>query len=176
VDRAAARVLQGVRAPDVVVNNAGLFGLKPFLETSTQEFVRQVAATLTGPFLILKALLPAMVQRGSGHVVTIGSVADHVALPGNTAYAAAKFGLRGMHQVVAAELARQGIRATLISPGPTDTPLWDPLDPDHRADLPNRAEMLLPQDVAEVVLFVVSRSARVNIELVRLAAAPVVTE
>jgi len=172
VERAAQRILTGVRAPDIVVNSAGAFTLKPFLDTTTREFVREVAVNLTGPFLILRALLPAMVERGGGHVVTIGSVADHQSFPGNSAYGASKFGLRGLHQVLAMELARQGIRATLVSPAATDTSLWDHLDPDARNDLPHRDQMLLPQDVAEAVLFAVSRPARVNVELIRLAPAP----
>jgi 3-hydroxy acid dehydrogenase / malonic semialdehyde reductase len=113
---------------------------------------------------VLRAFVPAMLERG-GHVVTVGSIADHVAFPGNAAYAASKFGLRGLHETLKAEYAGTGLRFTLVSPGPTDTTLWDPVDPDRRPDLPNRAGMLQAGDVADAVLFAVTRPNRVNVEL-----------
>jgi NADP-dependent 3-hydroxy acid dehydrogenase YdfG len=163
----AERPLDALGPPDVLVNNAGTFLLKPAADTSAEEFRRQVDVNLVGGFLVLKALLPAMAERG-GHVVTIGSVADHLGFPGNVAYGASKYGLRGLHESLRAEYAGQGVRMTLISPGPTDTTLWDPVDPDRRDDLPNRAGMLQPDDVAETVLFAVTRPDRANVELLHL--------
>ncbi len=105
---------------------------------------------------------------GRGRIVTIGSVADYRTFPGNAAYGASKRGLRALHEVLQEELAGTGVRATLISPGPTDTRLWDPLDPDRREDLPGRASMLQPNDVAEAVLFAVTRPDRVTVDVLRL--------
>jgi NAD(P)-dependent dehydrogenase (short-subunit alcohol dehydrogenase family) len=167
VGRAADTILSTVGPPDILVNNAGGFLLKPLADTTADEFRQQLEVNLLGAFLVLRALAPAMTERG-GHIVTIGSIADHVAFPGNAAYAASKFGLRGLHETVRAEYAGKNLRFTLLSPGPTDTTLWDPLDPDGRPDLPNRAAMLQPTDVAEAVLFVVTRSERATIELLRL--------
>jgi NAD(P)-dependent dehydrogenase (short-subunit alcohol dehydrogenase family) len=167
VRRLVETVLGTIGAPDVLVNNAGTFLLKPAADTSAEEFRQQVDVNLVGGFLVLKAFLPAMAERG-GHVVTIGSVADHLGFPGNVAYGASKYGLRGLHEALRAEYAGQGIRMTLISPGPTDTTLWDPVDPDRRDDVPSRAGMLQPSDVAEAVLFAVTRSDRANVELLHL--------
>jgi NADP-dependent 3-hydroxy acid dehydrogenase YdfG len=122
---------------------------------------------VVGGFLVLRAFLPAMVERG-GHVVTIGSVADHIAFPGNAAYGASKYGLRGLHEALRAEYAGRGLRMTLISPGPTDTSLWDPVNPERRDDVPDRAGMLQATDVAEAVLFAVTRPERANVELIHL--------
>src|SRR5205814_10633234 len=99
------------------------------------------------------ALVPLMRGRGSGHVVTIGSVADHVAFTGSTAYAASKFGLRGMHEVLTAELARSGVRTTLISPGPVNTDIWDDLDPDSKPGFTKRRDMPAPDAAAEAGRF-----------------------
>ena len=66
-----------------------------------------------------------MRERRRGHIVTIGSIADRVAFAENGAYAASKFGLRALHEVLRAELRGSGVRATLVSPGPVDTTLWD---------------------------------------------------
>jgi NAD(P)-dependent dehydrogenase (short-subunit alcohol dehydrogenase family) len=167
VRRAADTLLATIGAPDILVNNAGGFLLKPLGDTTVDEFRQQLEVNLVGAFVVLRTFLPAMTERG-GHVVTIGSIADHAALPGNAAYAASKFGLRGLHETLRAEYQGKGLRFTLISPGATDTTLWDPIDPDHRPDLPNRAAMLQPADVAEAVLFAVTRPDRAIVRLMRL--------
>lgn len=167
VQRLAETVLGTLGAPDVLVNNAGAFLLKPVADTTAEEFRHQLDVNIVGSFLMLRAFLPAMAERG-GHVVTIGSVADHVGFPGNAAYGASKYGLRGLHEALKAEYAGKGIRLTLISPGPTDTSLWDPVNPARRDDLPDRAGMLQPTDVADAVLFTVTRPERANVELLRL--------
>lgn len=167
VQRAADTVLATVGAPDILVNNAGGFLLKPLADTTPAEFQQQLDVNLVGAFLVLRAFVPTMTERG-GHVVTVGSIADHVAFPGNAAYAASKFGLRGLHETLRAEYAGKNLRFTLLSPGPTDTTLWDPVDPDRRDDLPNRKAMLQATDVAEAVLFVVTRPPRATIELLRV--------
>ena len=82
---------------------------------------------------------------------------------GNGAYSAAKFGVRGLHAVLDEELKGTGVRAALLEPAATDTPLWDPLDPDGREDLPSRAAMLDPARVADAVLYIVTRPPDVRI-------------
>jgi NADP-dependent 3-hydroxy acid dehydrogenase YdfG len=168
VRRAADRVLELHGAPDILVNNAGAFLVKPVHETTAAEFEQQVAANLHGAFFLLRAFLPHFVQRGSGHIVNIGSVADHRPFLGNAAYGASKYGLRGLHEAVAMEVEGTGIRMTLISPGPTDTTLWDPADPEGREDVPSRADMLRPVDVAETVLFALTRPPHVSVEWLRV--------
>ena len=154
--------------PDVLVNAAGVFEVAPFAETSLTLLDRALEANLRGPFLIIRALLPGMLARGSGTIVTIGSVAGHRAFPGNSAYSASKFGVRGMHEALAEELRGTGVRATLVEPAATDTSVWDPYRPDERPDLPDRADMLHTDDVAEAVLFVVTRPAGVTLPLLRI--------
>jgi len=168
VARAAGRVLAARGAPDVLVNAAGVFLVAPLAETSPQDFGAQLAGNLVAPFLVLRAFLPAMTARGRGLVVTIGSVADHHAFAGNAAYGAAKSGLRGLHEVLRAELRGSGVRATLVSPGPVDTALWDPVDPDRRPGFTKRAQMLKAEDVAEAVLFVATRRDEVAIPEMRI--------
>jgi NAD(P)-dependent dehydrogenase (short-subunit alcohol dehydrogenase family) len=168
VARMARRVLDAHGAPDIVVNAAGVFVVKPLAETTPEEFRGQLDGNLLAPFLVLRAFLPAMVRRGRGLVVTIGSVADHHGFAGNAAYGAAKTGLRGLHEVLLAELGGTGVRATLLSPGPVDTPMWDPVNPDARPGFTKRAQMLKPEDVAEAVLFVATRRAEVAIPELRI--------
>jgi NADP-dependent 3-hydroxy acid dehydrogenase YdfG len=156
-------------APDILVNNAGLFTLAPLEATSPAAFARTVDTNLVAPFTIVHAFLPAMRARQSGHILTIGSIADRVALPENVAYAASKFGLRGLHEVLRAELRGSGVRASLVSPGPVNTPLWDPVDPNRRTDLTPRAMMLSPEAVADAVLYVLAQPPDVNVDELRLS-------
>jgi NADP-dependent 3-hydroxy acid dehydrogenase YdfG len=156
-------------APDVLVNNAGIFRLSAVHETSVDEFAEALDVNLTAPFRLLRAFLPAMRDRRSGHIVSIGSIADRVAFAENAAYAAGKFGLRGLHEALRAELANSGVRATLISPGPVDTPLWDPVDPDNRPGFSPRASMLRPDAIAHAVLYAVTQPADVSVDELRLS-------
>ncbi|HUG40072.1 MAG TPA: SDR family oxidoreductase [Longimicrobiales bacterium] len=159
----AVRAAVGPGAVDILVNAAGSFDLAPVAGTSPEMFARMIAGNLTAPFLAIRALLPEMLRAGRGDVVTIGSVAGRKAFPANGAYAAAKFGVRGLHAVLDEELRGTGVRATLVEPAATDTPLWDPLDPDGRPDLPSRAAMMPPERVAETVLYIVTRPPDIRI-------------
>ena len=166
---AAIRIAAEHGTPDAVVNNAGLFPLSPVAETSLEEFAATVETNLVAPFALVRAFLPAMRARGSGHVVTIGSIADRNTFPGNGAYAASKYGARALHEVMRLELRGSGVRATLVSPGPTDTPLWDPIDPDSREGFTPRAAMLPAGAVADAVLWALTRDAAVNVDELRLS-------
>jgi len=168
VERAVRTVLKETGVPDIVVSNAGIFFIKPIEQTTPAEFAETLAVNLTGPFLLARAFVPLLVERGSGHLVTIGSISDHIAFTGSTAYAASKFGVRGMHEVIRAETAKTGVRTTLVSPGPVDTDIWDPVDPDSKPGFTKRKDMLRPEDVAEAVLFAVTRPARVAVTEIRL--------
>ena len=163
----ATRALGG--APDVLVNNAGLFHIASLEEESADRFADTLAANLSGPFRLTSAVLPAMRARGSGHVVTIGSIADREIFPGNTAYAASKFGGRAVHEVMRAELRGSGVRATLVSPGPVDTAIWTEIDPDHRPGFTPRRSMLQADAVAQAVQWAVTRAPETNIDEIRLS-------
>lgn len=169
--RATDEILAEFGPPHLLVNNAGGFLLRSFEETTPEEFETLLAVSLRAPFAMAHALLPAMHSAGRGHLITIGSVADHAALPGNSAYAAAKFGLRGLHETLAAEYRGTGVRMTLISPGPTDTAIWDAVDPDNRPGFTPRARMLRPADVASAVVFAATRPPHVVIDWLRLGPA-----
>lgn len=162
----AARVLAQVGPPALLVNNAGVFDRIPFEAAPVAELTRQLQVNLVGAFALTQAFLPAMRQAGDGLVLTIGSIADQIAFPGNTVYSASKFGLRGLHEALAAEFRGSGLRFTLVSPGPTDTPIWDSVSGGQ--PVRPRSEMLTAADVAEAVLFVATRPPRVTIDVLRL--------
>jgi len=171
VEALAERVRREVGPPDIVVSNAGGFLLRPLQDTSIAYFDAQVSLNLRAAFAVARAFLPMLEAAGRGCFITVGSVADHVGFPENAAYAASKYGLRGLHETLLAEYRGTGVRLSLISPGPTDTDLWAPFDPDRREGFPKRAAMLRPADVADAVLFIATRPPHVLIDWLRLGPA-----
>lgn len=157
--------------PDIIVNNAGGFPLASVEETSVELFAETLEVNLVAPFALVRGFVGRMRARGGGHVVTIGSIADRTTFPGNGAYAASKFGIRALHQVLRDELRGSGVRATLVSPGPVNTPIWDAIGPDDKPGFTPRASMLADDAVADAVLFALTRPARTNIDELRLSRA-----
>jgi NADP-dependent 3-hydroxy acid dehydrogenase YdfG len=154
---------------DILVNNAGVFPLAPITGTAVSQFAATIDANLVAPFRLLQAVLPHMISRGTGHIVTIGSVADRRIFPGNGAYSASKFGARALHEVLREEVQGTGVRATLVAPAATDTSIWDPVDPDNTPGFPPRAAMLRPEDVADAVCWAVTRPPHVNVDELRIS-------
>jgi NADP-dependent 3-hydroxy acid dehydrogenase YdfG len=170
IARAADTLVESLDGgPDIVINNAGAFMIAAAHKTSVAEFRATVEINLVAPFTLVRAFLPAMRTRARGHVVTIGSIADRAIFPGNAAYSASKYGLRAVHEVLRAELRGTGVRASLVSPGPVDTAIWDEIDPDNRPGFTPRAEMLSADAVADAVLYVVSAPGEVNVDELRLS-------
>lgn len=169
VEAAIAEIQERFAAPSIVVNNAGVFRIGSIETTPAEHFEQALQVNLLAPFVFIRGFLPAMRARGSGHIVTIGSIADRMVFPGNSAYSATKFGARAMHEVLRAELKGSGVRATLISPGPVNTDIWDPVDPDNTPGFTKRAEMLPPEAVAVAVEFAVTRPPEVNVDELRLS-------
>lgn len=170
VERATERIADVLAGtPDILVNNAGAFTIAPLEQMVPADFTSSVQTNLIAPFLFVRTFLPGMRARGTGHIVTIGSVADRAAFPENGAYAASKHGVRALHEVLRLELRGSGVRATLVSPGPVDTPLWDPIDPDRRAGFTPRAAMLSATAVADAIVYALTRPPDTNIDELRLS-------
>lgn len=109
---------------DVLVNNAGVGAVaKKVHELTDDEWAQVLAVNLTGPFAMCRAVLPSMIARASGVIVTIGSVAGMIAFPGRSPYAVSKAGVIHLTRSIAAEYAELGIRANALCPGWMDTPL-----------------------------------------------------
>lgn len=108
-------------APSVLVNNAGQADAAPFVEISRSLWDRMLAVNLTGPFLCMQAVLPAMIEAKAGRIVNIASFMGVRASARVAAYSASKRGLIGLTQSVALEVAKLGITVNAVCPGYTDT-------------------------------------------------------
>jgi NADP-dependent 3-hydroxy acid dehydrogenase YdfG len=171
VEKAAKQIRKELgSAPDILVNNAGIFGVSIVEETTTEFFTETINTNLVGPFLFVRAFLADMKKRRSGHIVTIGSIADRTIFTGNAAYSAAKFGLRAIHEVLRAELRGTGVRTSLVSPASTDTEIWNSVTVTDPAGKPHSTRpMLSPDDVVAAVMFALAQPARVNVDELRLS-------
>ena len=145
---------------DILVNNAGVnLKQRTFRELTPETWRQMIAGNLEGAFYCMRTVLPQMRERKDGLIININSISGKRAGPlGGAAYAAAKFGLRGLAMAVAAEEKNSGVRVSTIYPGEVDTPILEhrpnPVTEDHRRTI------LQPEDIADAVMFLVTLPPR----------------
>lgn len=166
VAAAAAAIEARWGAAGVVVPAAGMSAIRPLEETAPEEFAAVLDTNLTGAFLLLRALLPAMKRRGSGWIVPLLSVAARRGFPGWAAYCASKWGLAGLVAALREELAGSGLRVTAVYPGATDTPIWDGMPGTWE-----RARMVPAAEVARAIGYALSADPRALVEEIHLGPA-----
>ena len=154
VERAAATALAAFpEGIDVLVNNASALGPSPMpylLDYPADAFREVLATNVVGPFLLIKQLLGAMVERG-GSIVNVTSEAGRVGYPGWGAYGISKFALEGLSQTWAAELEGSGVRVNWVDPGNMDTEMHRLAEPDE-----DPSEWADPASVVDVFLYLAS--------------------
>lgn len=109
---------------DILINNAGITFINPFLENNEQKIDDLLAVNLKAPMLLTQRLYPLMVQQQSGHIININSAAGKEGKPNHTIYSAAKFGLKGFTDALRIESKPHNIRVTGFHPGGINTPLY----------------------------------------------------
>ena len=163
ITRFATRLQHLSGAPDVIVNGAGWGKTHPFWEGSPELWARVIALNFVGPMQLVKALLPAMIERKSGRIVNIASDAGRVGSMGETVYSGAKGGLIAFTKSLAREVARYQINVNCVCPGPTDTPLMAAV-PDGVKEALTKAipfrRLGKPEEVADAILFFASDRSR----------------
>ena len=131
------------------------------LDTSLADWQRVMALNLTSVFQCIQAVLPGMRDRHQGMIINIASIAAHNAFPGWGAYSVSKAGLVSLSKILAAEERANGIRVVIVSPGSTNTSIWD-TDTVH-ADF-DRSKMLPPEAIAQSILHAALLPPQVVIE------------
>ena len=143
--RAIEGALTGVEA-EIVVNNAGLGPIKPFLELTPNEWHSMVDVNFNALFHVTRAVLPGMVARGHGHVVVIGSIAGRSAFPGGSCYGGTKRAVQGFVECLNLEVRDRGVKVSVVNPGSVATDFSERNDPSW---------MLSAEEVAESVAHVI---------------------
>jgi serine 3-dehydrogenase len=166
---AFASTLEGAdRIPDVLINNAGLGrGFHPFHEGEVEDWEEMIDTNLKGLLHVTRAVLPGMAERGSGHVVNIGSLAGHEVYPGGNVYCATKFGVEALTRALRLDLMGTGVRVSSVDPGMVDTEFSTVRfhgDQKRAAAVYRGLQPLTAADVADAVLYCVTRPPHVNIQ------------
>jgi 3-oxoacyl-[acyl-carrier protein] reductase len=143
---AVAAALAGIDA-DVLVNNAGVGVLKPFLELTSEEWHRMVDLNFNALYHVTRALLPGMIARDRGDVIIVGSIAGRSAFVGGTCYAATKHAVMGFAECLMLEVRDAGVRVSVVSPGSVATDFSRNGNADWN---------LRPEDVAESIAHIVA--------------------
>lgn len=147
----------------ILVNAAGAAAYGPTEDFRLDLWQNVLDVNLTGTFLCCREALRTMDR---GHIINVASIAGHVPFPNSAAYCASKWGVVGLTRSLAAEVrasSRPGIHLTVLSPGSTDTPLWDQQDWS-----PPKEDMLRAEDVAATILHIVSAPPNATFDEVRL--------
>lgn len=150
---------------DFLINNAGTTELQSFLDTTVEAFDRLVAVNTRAPMIVAQEYARDRIALGKGGaIVNVSSVASFIGIPDHAAYCASKAGLDGLTRVMAKELGPHGIRVNAVNPTVTLTPMavkaWS--DPAKAAGMLSRipvGKFATPQDIAEVILFLLSDAA-----------------
>jgi 2-hydroxycyclohexanecarboxyl-CoA dehydrogenase len=164
VENAVSDFEQAVGPIRSLINNAGWDLAGNFLDTGPEEWRKVIEINLFGPLNVTKAVLTGMVAREDGRVVSIASDAGRVGSSGESVYAACKGGIVAFSKSVAREVARHGITLNVVSPGPSDTPLFADFDSSGKlaAALTRAIPMRRlgdPQDYPGLVAFLLSDDA-----------------
>ena len=157
-----AAALTSFRA-DVLVNNAGVGFLKPFLDLTVEEWNTMVDVNFNALFHVTRAVLPGMIERGRGHVVVIGSIAGRSAFVGGTCYGGTKHAVMGFTESLMLEVRDKGVKVSVVNPGSVAT-AFSPGDRDT-------SWMLTADDVADAVFHAIDTPPRVLVHRIEVRAA-----
>jgi len=157
VERIVAQIIERYESIDYLVNNAGIGGGAPIHEHSIEDWDRVMAVNLRGPFLMSRAVLPVMRAKGAGHIIQISSESGIEYYPGNGAYGVAKHALNALSEFIQRENQDFNIRVDTICPGMvlSEMTMNDP-------GL-NHDRCLTPEDIADLVLWLLSRRTNIKI-------------
>ena len=174
VERALATLPAEHSRVDVLVNNAGLaLGLEGAHRSSLDEWDRMIDTNCRGLVAMTRLLLPGMVERGRGHVVNIGSVAGTYPYPGGNVYGATKAFVHQFTLNLRADVVGTGVRATCVEPGMAETEfslVRFQGDAARAKAVYQGVTPLTPEDVADAVLWAVTRPPHVNVNVIELMA------
>jgi NADP-dependent 3-hydroxy acid dehydrogenase YdfG len=152
---------------DILVNNAGnAHGFDPIHEGSIDDWESMIDINVKGLLYVSKAVLPGMVERRSGHVVNIGSIAGKEVYPNGNVYCASKYAVDAINTGMRLDLNQYGIKVSQINPGLVDTEFSEVRfkgDKQRSKSVYNGMTPLTGDDIADLILFVVTRPAHVNI-------------
>ncbi len=161
VEAATAAVVERFGSLEIVIANAGMGAYGPFLELDPEHLEAMIDVNLKGTLYTAAATLPHLIASGEGDFLSLASVAGLRGFPGEAVYNASKFGQLGFTRALDHELREKGVRATCICPGGVNTDFA--IGTGREEGDPELEGLLTPDEVADVVLFTVTRPRRMRI-------------
>jgi 3-hydroxy acid dehydrogenase/malonic semialdehyde reductase len=172
VERAIAALPQEWQAIEILVNNAGLSrGLDKVYEGKRQDWEEMIDTNVKGLLYVTRTVVPGMVARGRGHIVNIGSTAGRMTYPNGAVYCATKAAERSITEGLREDLLGTPLRVTTVDPGMVETEFSEVRfrgDKTRAAQVYENITPLTPEDVADAIVYAVTRPAHVNISEVLL--------
>jgi 3-oxoacyl-[acyl-carrier protein] reductase len=159
VKRLIEKTVQQFGHLDIVVNNAGLGIYGPLLETNLETWDKLMAVNARGPFLVCREAIPHLKKQQRSFIVNIASVLGVKGYENQAAYTASKHALIGLCKALAKEVQKDGIRVHALCPGGVDTQMVALARPDL-----DRSVLMQPEEIAEIVLFLVTRKGNAVID------------
>ncbi|MTI29540.1 SDR family NAD(P)-dependent oxidoreductase, partial [Xanthovirga aplysinae] len=167
VEKAIASLPKAWETVDVLINNAGnAHGLAPFHEGNLDDWDAMIDINVKGLLYVTKAIVPKMVERKSGHIINIGSIAGKEAYPNGNVYCGSKHAVNAINNGLRMDLNPYGIKVSQICPGMVETEfslVRFKGDEEMAKKVYVDLEPLKPQDIAEMIEFILSRPTHVNI-------------
>jgi ribitol 2-dehydrogenase len=163
VDRMVVEVLARYGRIDVFLANAGIYVPGDVKDGDPDAWDAMIAVNLAGVFRAIRAVLPGMIERRQGHIIVTSSISGHSALHWEPVYSATKHGIQTFVHGLRRQVAPYGLRVGEVSPGVVLNELWGYTDPAAIAAKAEAHEGLLSEDVAEAVVFMLTRPARVTV-------------
>lgn len=152
---------------DLLINNAGnAHGLAPIQSGDVDDWDAMLDINVKGLLYVTKAVLPGMVARKSGHIINIGSIAGKEAYANGNVYCASKFAVDALSKAMRIDLVQEGVKVSEINPGAVETEFSEVRfkgDKERAATVYKGYEALQPEDIADLIHFMVTRPSRVNL-------------
>ncbi len=161
------RIVKSKNSPDILINNSGIGIFKSFVKLTTEEFDLMMNVNYKGAFLCTKSVITDMIEKESGFIVNINSVASLDRFTNSSAYAGSKSALLAMSRVLREEVRKDNIKILDVFPGATATPIWNPKVLENHS-----SKMMNPSDIAIAIVSSIENSINNNMMIEELVLKP----
>ena len=167
VNNAFANLPEEFQKIDILINNAGnAHGLDPIQSGDTDDWDAMIDINVKGLLYVSKAIIPQMVERQEGHIINVGSIAGKEVYPNGNVYSASKHAVDALNKAMRIDLNGMGIRVGAVNPGLVETGFSDVRfkgDSERAKSVYEGYSPLRPEDIADIIVFMITRPAHVNI-------------
>lgn len=165
VEQGVEKITSELGPADILINNAGIGGFEKLVDVDPEEWKKIIDVNLFGTFYVTRTVLPQLIEKNGGDIITVSSTAGLTGIPGSSAYSASKFGVIGLSESLAHEVRPHNIRVTTLTPSTvaTDLAIDSSLIPEDKID-----QYMHPEDIAEYTVHQLKLEQRMYIKTASL--------